>query len=286
MQSYQLYENALAGGAIDDSAIAPGNPTLAEALAGALPQPPPEKDALLVFDRAPYPPFRWRRPVSERGYMELARHALKCLLGHLSLPTFVTLFSAVCLEKFVIVYHRDPVVVTQAVLALHFMIRPLRWVLGSVSLLPEALWELLTAPSPMVIGTAVAVPALERGKVFVDIGRDHIAIDEQFPDYPHRTQMIRELAAVLGEAKALTDGHLNRLVMATNLAVRDMLGPCEASIMTDMSDAQKTQSKFIEELYLGQAPVKDRPFLREFSSTQMFRHHVEQECRKRSDRRR
>jgi hypothetical protein len=218
--------------------------------------------------------------------MELARLAVKCVLDHVSLSTFVTMFTAVSLEKFIVVYHRDPIVVTQTVLALHFMIRPLKWVLGSVSLLPESLWELLTAPNPMLIGTTVPVPALERGKVLVDMGRDQVVIDEPFPDYPRRTQMIRELADALGETKALTDAHLNRLVMATNLAVHDMLGPCEASIITNMSDAQKMQSKFIEELYLGQAPVRDRPFLREFSATQMFRHHVEQECRKRSDRHR
>jgi hypothetical protein len=63
-----------------------------------------------------------------------------------------------------------------------------------------------------------------------------------------------------------------------------MLGPVEASIISDFTDPKNTRSKFIDELYLGQAPLKERPFLKEFSATQMFRVHMEQECRKRSDR--
>jgi hypothetical protein len=158
------------------------------------------------------------------------------------------------------------------------MIRSLRWVLGSVSLLSELLAPLLAAPNPMLIGMTGAVAALEPRQVLVDLARDQVTATEPFPEYPRRQAMIDELASAL--AGPLTEGHLNRLIIATNLAVHDMLAPCRASIITDIGHAQ---SKFIEELYFGQAPVGERPFLREFSATQMFRHHIEQECRKRSE---
>jgi hypothetical protein len=117
----------------------------------------------------------------------------------------------------------------------------------------------------------------------VDIAQDQVITGEPFPEYPKRKDMIREMSSVIGKTNTLTDSNLNQLIMAANLAVQDILAPVDASIVAEMGEAHTTRSKFFLELYLNQAPLAQREFLREFSATQMFQAHVEQQCRKRSD---
>jgi hypothetical protein len=84
------------------------------------------------------------------------------------------LVSAVCLEQFVIVLHHDPAVVTQVILALHFMIKPLHWVLGSISLLPNELMDLLHSPQPMLVGTTMRINHSEETHIHVDLVKNRI----------------------------------------------------------------------------------------------------------------
>jgi hypothetical protein len=252
-------------------------------LSAGLSQAAPDRNESVEIDVSPYPPFRWTRPGSVCSYFSLARRCFYSLLSNLSPANFVKLFSCVVLEKSVIVFHDDPETVTHMILALHYMIRPLRWVGGSVSILPDSLMDLVSAPSAVLIGTAFPLELCGVDVVYVDTQHNDIQVGSRTPEYPRSQAMLNEISDIWESANSPDHPDLNRLIMAANLAVKDMLGPVQTSIMTDFSESQDVQTQFMDELFLAQADRRDRAYLKALSSTQMFRLHIEQECRKRSD---
>jgi hypothetical protein len=87
---------------------------------------PPNPDEDVVIDSPPSRLFRWKRPRVRRNHYPLGRRVLADVVKYLNQPRFTQLFSALLLEKTIVVYHPDEVVVNHVVLAMHFMLRPLK----------------------------------------------------------------------------------------------------------------------------------------------------------------
>jgi hypothetical protein len=246
-----------------------------ESLTRLLPAP----SGALVIDSQFLPMFHWKRPISTNSHLAMARNAIFVLFTHLSVRNIVTLFSAVCLEQFIIVSHPDPAVVTQVILALHFMIRPLHWVLGSVSLGPYSFMDLLHSPQPMLIGTMMRISHIDNMHIYVDLVKNSIFGAQTLPKGPNHRAMMAEMTATLKKRKSFTDVDLNCLMLVTNLAVEDILARVDACIITDITQENR-QSTFFHELLLKQVPIEQREFMHQFSLTQMFQVDTEQECRR------
>jgi hypothetical protein len=89
------------------------------------------------------------------------------------------------MEKSIVICHPDERRVCNAVLALHFLLRPLEWVSASISFLPPSLSELLSAPSPILIGAAHLLQPVGPGFVCLDLARPSLAFgDAAVPSSP------------------------------------------------------------------------------------------------------
>jgi hypothetical protein len=245
----------------------------------------PRPGETFVIDAPPAPAFHWVCPDCEPNYIPLARHVLYDLVRHISPKVFLQLFSALCLEKSIIVYHKEDVIVSNVVLALHFLLRPLEWVAGSISILPPQLSEMLSAPSPVLVGTPNVVEAIHRGFVLLDVANQSLVFgDGEMQLFPKYQEIEKRISKTWKEIKSADSPGLVEILQAANLLVAELVQPIQRSIMTDLSSSTEIRSKFFEELYLKQFPLAERPFVEAFAATQMFRWRTEQECRRRSDR--
>ncbi|OHT17318.1 hypothetical protein TRFO_12471 [Tritrichomonas foetus] len=246
----------------------------------------PQPNETITLDFSPFPIFEWTRPMSVKSYFPFARTCIYELVSRVSPPALAMILGTLALEKSMVIYHNHEEVVSRVILALHYMLKPLRWVSGSISILPKSLIDLFHAPNPLLIGTSL--PPSDQtidyaNFVFIDLVKCEITVNDAIPDIPFEYTFEEDVKDVWDEIKDPQDPKLNRIIMAANLAIRDILGPAEASIVSDFSDIDNTTSKFVQELYLEQFDPMAREYLTTFSETQMFHLHVEQECRKRSD---
>jgi hypothetical protein len=241
--------------------------------------PPPDPGSPFLIDQPPVPRFSWDRPAAEHAFFPLAHTCLDCVVKHLSLPQFLTLFSALLLEKTILFYHKDESVVSQFVLASHYLLRPLLWVCGSISVLPKSLEDLLSAPNPFLLGLVEPVREIGPGAVFVDLIRPDIVLGDR------KIQLMpasKALEKSLKPAWKNPEANLGLVLQECNQVVAELIAPVCSSIMTDFTQKDAPQSKFFKDLYLQHFPRDQRTFLDAFTSTQMFEVHLEQECKKRS----
>jgi hypothetical protein len=193
-------------------------------------------------------------------------------------------FTALCFERTIVVFNEDEIVVNHILLSLHCLLRPLRWVCGSLSFLPLHLWDLLNAPNPLLIGMTREPESIQLGALYVDTMEDSILWEGDRPNNSPRIAKIETLAAKLWKlVKSPESPELLHLLRGCNEFVAEMLAPVAQSIMTDFSDPSQIQSKFFVELYLKQFAMADRAFVREVAATQMFMLYVEQSCRRKSE---
>jgi hypothetical protein len=92
------------------------------------------------------------------------------------------------------VFHTDETIVNTVILALHFMLRPLRWVSGSISILHDCLEDLLSAPNPLLVGMTKQLIEMGLGFVYFNlVTREVRASDGDFPLLPKRAEMEKKL---------------------------------------------------------------------------------------------
>lgn len=247
---------------------------------------PPGPNETIVIDSPPCRVFRWQRPGVPKIYFPLASRALADVVKHIDLRAFTTLFSALLLEKTIIVYHTDEAIVNNAILALHFILRPLRWVSGSISILPEQLTDLLNAPNPLLVG--LDKPLTVSGSDFVYfnlVAQDLHVLGPNFPLYPKYAELEMRLRAVWAPPpKGHEPVDYTSILAVTSSVVGLLMNAVDASIMSDMTGAE-AHSLFLREFFLPRFPREEQPFAQAFSETQMFQLQVEHACRRRSDER-
>jgi hypothetical protein len=261
--------------------------SLEEDLLGFFSVPAPEAGRELVIDNPPAPTFRWICPAYEDGceHFPLAQAALYDLVRSTSPRVFVQLITALWLETSIIVYHPDESRVANVILALHYLLLPLVWVSGSISVLPPDLSDMLYAPSPVLIGTAHVVEFIQEHWVFVDLTKGKIFFGSAEPvTHPAMRQLEQTARMSWRTIRGPDSPGILDLLHLSNLEVDRLLTPLPTSIITDFSDAEDIQSHFFEELYLSQFPFAERLFVEAFAATQMFRWRAEQECRRKTDR--
>lgn len=225
------------------------------------------------------PSFRWERPLvtDAANHLMLAQEAVRVLMKFIPKKRFAALFFSLFLEKKILVHSVDMQYVCWAVLALHFLLRPLCWVCGSVSSLPRMLEDLLDSPNPMIFGLNFVAAADEPDNVYVDLAKRSV-VAPAYPEPPFRREFADGVNSIWEK-----EGAPALLLQHCNDYVQRVISSVQMCIMTNFTDPVHVNSIFMSELFLGHFKPEERGFCSELKDTQMFTFYVEQECRKKSD---
>jgi hypothetical protein len=242
---------------------------------------PAPGEALSVHVR-PFDRLSWRRPRSGEPDEGLARSVLADVFRTFKPKTLAVIFSALLLEKSIVIFHTDEAVVNRVILGLHLLLKPLRWVSCSVSLLPPDLSDVLDAPTPLLVGVSTKQRSPRPGLIYVDLTANSISSGgTRLPMVPKGKGLNRDFAKIWPGAANGWDA-MPLLGMANGI-VNGLLSPVQSSIVTDFSDFESMRSKFFMELYLKQFTMAERAFAQVFAGTQMFQLYVEHQCRTKTD---
>lgn len=91
-------------------------------------------------------------------------------LSLLTPDELVFIWSALCLEKSIIVISDNKLLLSSAILTLQALLSPFKWCLVSIPILPMSLIDLLDAPIPIIVGVPQEIeeeiPCLANEKEF------------------------------------------------------------------------------------------------------------------------
>ncbi|XP_056091707.1 DENN domain-containing protein 5B isoform X2 [Rhinichthys klamathensis goyatoka] len=165
-----------------------------------VPLPPPGRS--LKFHGV-YEPILCQRPGV--GELPLADFPLGEAFRLLGVENLVQLFTCVLLEMQILLYSQDYqrlMVVAEGITTLLF---PFQWQHVYVPILPASLLHFLDAPVPYLMGLQ-SKEGTDRSKLelpqeanlcFVDVDNHCIELPEDFPQFPNKTEFIKELSEVL-----------------------------------------------------------------------------------------
>ncbi|XP_061422825.1 DENN domain-containing protein 5B-like isoform X1 [Lethenteron reissneri] len=174
-----------------------------------VPLPPPGRS--LRFAGVQGPLVVCQRPGAAE--LPLLDHALRELVELLGLDNVLQLFTCALLEIQILLYSNDYqqlMLVAECVTALLF---PFAWQHVYVPILPASLLYFLEAPVPYLMGLHAeshddcCLPELpnEANLCFVDITNHRVDVPEDLPLFPHRAELVAELAAVLAAFRVPPD---------------------------------------------------------------------------------
>jgi len=239
----------------------------------------PDPGSSIVLDFPPFPRWVWTRLNGPRQELSLSIYCLKALVSRCSIKSYIQLLTALTLEKSMLVYSKHTEVHTCIILAFHFMLHPLKWVSPSISILPDSAIDLLDSPSPTLIGTNTLPSRIPPNVVIFDADSGIITNPPSviIPNSNRLNDSLEELW------KKETKDSYKWIIDMTNLAIKDLISPIHVSIITDFSATDSSGSRFLPELFLKNFTVENRPFIMQFSQTQMMQFYIELECRKSSE---
>ena len=238
----------------------------------------PDPGGSFDFDFPPFPVFKWIRQEDNHPYIPLGKYLMKKIVPAMEWKLFLRVFSEVIREKSVIVFSSDVTLESEVVLCLQVLLRPFLWISGSVSCLPESLVDMVSSPSPVLIGTTFPVENIEdEGVVYADLDRGIVKPKWQSRDFV----MPKELSdAVKANWKVEKAEVLFACIHSYMERIESFM---EQSIMTDITDCDDVNSQFLDSFFFGHFDPSEHKFFEAFCSTQMFRFMVEQKCRRKSD---
>jgi hypothetical protein len=101
-----------------------------------------------TFHKVPYPSFEWKKDED----FSMIWSCLSHLIGTVNSTDFIILLSGLLLESKILIYGKDIQKVSSIVLALHYLLIPMKWSFSSVSILPNDGYEFLDSPFPYIYG--------------------------------------------------------------------------------------------------------------------------------------
>ena len=246
---------------------------------------PPSEDNSITYNEPPLPEFNWVRPQYEHAYFPLALWALRDVCKNVSCDVFTMIYSCFLLEKTTIVYSKQQKLVDNFVISLHYAIRPLHWVNSSVSPLPHDLYDLISSPTPILLGVVEPLSPESYGDDvnYVDLENRKILTRVASLLIPGMQDLIGKLKEHWTKAAEGKEEDLMAILHLLNEKVQYFLSFMPVSIVSCLSENETTKSSFVQELYLAHFEHDDRKYLKRFSETQMFQLECEKQCKKKID---
>ncbi|XP_058138997.1 DENN domain-containing protein 5B isoform X2 [Dasypus novemcinctus] len=165
-----------------------------------VPLPPPGRS--LKFYGV-YEPIVCQRPGP--GELPLSDYPLREALELLGLENLVQAFTCALLEMQILLYSQDYQRLMTVAEGITTLLFPFQWQHVYVPILPASLLHFLDAPVPYLMGLQ-SKEGTDRSKLelpqeanlcFVDIDNHFIELPEEFPQFPHKLDLIQELSEVL-----------------------------------------------------------------------------------------
>ena len=260
----------------------------------------PNKGESIIIDKPPFPRFEWTRislyPDEDNDDLTLSLPSLKQVLSNFSpqhLDIFISLINSLLLEDIIVIYSKNIQLVTSAILLCHFLIKPLKWVNPSISLLPDSAVDIFESPLSYIVGIDKIIPQIKNDDVVF------FNLDEKDPkncvkinkkkniiSFPSVFNLFDQLKVFftkdnLNNLKTKNDNYdIEKSVLnITNNFVKELLNPLRASIITDYTNPKHAESRFLPELFLKHFDPESRVFVNRFINTQMMQFHIELECK-------
>lgn len=109
-----------------------------------------ENPTQINFSQHPYPNFEWKKEDNLEEDIPMICSCLSHLITTLNPANFLTLWSALLLEYHIVIYGTNIQKVSSIVLALNYLLIPLKWSFSSVSFLPKDQYDYLDSPTPFI----------------------------------------------------------------------------------------------------------------------------------------
>eukprot|EP00798_Chlamydomonas_sp_ICE-L_P009780 gene9780-7663_t len=227
------------------------------------------------------------------------------LARNLSLDNIIKMLTAVLLERQMVIFCPNLAVCSAVVLSVMPLLRPYAWQSLLMPVTPSSMLGFLDAPVPFIIGlqyktpdvTArctdlirinayknqvanASLPTLPNYKALYAALEPHYAVLHGGPDM--KDEAAGRPLHLLSEEEEVASGSL---LLEMRAYLTTMCGDFRPHIITNVGMSRRTGTLMADSL-LDSAPLKDRPFLREFTKTQMFSVYSDQVistfCEKRS----
>ena len=220
---------------------------------------------------------------------------ISALCQSLSLESILTFFSAVLLERQVVLFCPNVGVLCGVALSLVPLLLPFSWQSLLLPVLPATAsrLDLLEAPVPFVVGVLFKTQEVRSrcgGLVRVNIYKDRVRNAGSLPVLPHATSLAEALAGPHAELQRVgreraaaarpvhvVDETQSALAEAFSSTLQKYLQALVADLkgytITDVSEGsgeQQRVSVLLKESFLESFPARDRTFMRQFAETQMF----------------
>ncbi|XP_059182013.1 DENN domain-containing protein 5B-like isoform X2 [Centropristis striata] len=150
-----------------------------------------------------YEPIVCQRP--GLGELQLADFPLAEAFNLLGVENLVQVFTCTLLEMQILLYSHDYQRLMTVAESITTLLFPFQWQHVYVPILPASLLHFLDAPVPYLMGLQ-SKEGTDRSKLelpqeanlcFVDIDNHYIELPEDFPQFPNKTEFIKELSEVL-----------------------------------------------------------------------------------------
>lgn len=225
----------------------------------------------------------------------LSTWTISALCQSLSLESILTFFSAVLLERQIVLFCPNVGVLCGVALSLVPLLLPFSWQSLLLPVLPATAsrLDLLEAPVPFVVGVLFKTREVRSrcgGLVRVNIYKDRVKNANSLPALPNAATLVEDLAghhAKLqqlgrGRAAAARPVHIVSEAQAASAQgfaltlqnyLQGLMADLKGYTITDVSEGsgeQQRVSVLLKESFLDSFPPRDRAFIRQFGETQMF----------------
>jgi DENN (AEX-3) domain len=225
----------------------------------------------------------------------LSAWTISALCQSLSLESILTFFSAVLLERQVVLFCPNVGVLCGVALSLVPLLLPFSWQSLLLPVLPATAsrLDLLEAPVPFVVGVLFKTQDVRSrcgGLVRVNIYKDRVKNANSLPALPNAAELIAQLAGphaelqragreraaaarpvhVVSEAQAAAAQSFSSILRGY---LKCIVADLEGYTITDVSEGageQQRVSVLLKDSFLDSFPPRDRAFMRQFAETQMF----------------
>ncbi len=220
---------------------------------------------------------------------------ISALCQSLSLESILTFFSAVLLERQVVLFCPNVGVLCGVALSLVPILLPFSWQSLLLPVLPATAsrLDLLEAPVPFVVGVLFKTQEVRSrcgGLVRVNIYKDRVKNANSLPTLPNAAELTVALAGAHAKLQQLGRERANaarpvhvvseaQAALANSFSatlqtyLQGLVADLKGYTITDVSEGsgeQQRVSVLLKDSFLDSFPPRDRVFMRQFAETQMF----------------
>lgn len=222
--------------------------------------------------------FIWNHPTIDPPIDNFILFSIQSILRYLTPEQFLQMFSAIVLEKKIIIYGKNREIITNIVNSIHYIISPFSISIPILSILPSNTSEILNSHSPMIMGSS-RKPVDKSGLFFlVDLEDKSVILPELFLLFPRYEQILSSLTDVW-DLYAENASHAALTIRdITNGLMKDFDEALSFSITVDYNEIYQRSANFHPEIFVSYFLANDISFIKEFLNTIYVQNYIRLKC--------